>query len=221
MRHMPRSRASVSPVVVVTDTPEIPSAARRLGRPRSEDRDETILDATTRLLEEIGYDRLRIQDVADRAHVGLATIYRRWSTKQALVIAALEHEKLRRTIPETENAREDLRANVHAMVEEFLGPRGCFITGFLSAVRSDPELADAFRSSALADLRTPLRDAIARVLGDDQPDLDLRADLAPAVLAFRGLVGDREHHADDIADQLTALMLSEPVETVTRTFRPD
>src|SRR5436190_20175807 len=78
------------------------------------------LEATTRLLEELGYDRLRIQDVADRAHVGLATIYRRWATKQALVIASLEHEKLRRTLSETDDPRADLRAHVQAMVEEFL-----------------------------------------------------------------------------------------------------
>jgi AcrR family transcriptional regulator len=195
------------------DAPKDPPVARRRGRPRSEDRDATILEATTRLLEEIGYDRLRIQDVADRAHVGLATIYRRWPTKQALVIAALEHEKLRRTLPETGNPREVLRAHVHAMVDEFLGPRGSFITGFLTALRTDPDLSDAFRASKLADLRTPLRGAIARILGDDQPDLDLRADLAPAILAFRGLVGDQEHQPDDIVDQLCALILGEPAES--------
>src|SRR3989440_12957982 len=110
-----------------------PPGARRRGRPRAPDRDTAILDATQQLLEELGYDRLRIQDVADRAHAGLATIYRRWPTKQALVIAALEHEKLRRTLPEADDPREDVRAHVQAMVDEFLGPRGCFITGFLSS----------------------------------------------------------------------------------------
>ena len=208
MPQMPRSLATANEPASVRDAAKGPLARRR-GRPRSEDRDATILEATLRLLEEIGYDRLRIQDVADRAHVGLATIYRRWPTKQALVFAALEHEKLRRTLPETDNPREDLRAHVQAMVDEFLGPRGSFVTGFLSALRTDPELSKAFRASALVDLRTPLRSAIARVLGDNQPDLDLRADLAPAVLAFRGLVGD-EHHPDDIVDQLCALILGEP-----------
>jgi AcrR family transcriptional regulator len=173
------------------------------------DRDATILEATTRLLEQIGYDRLRIQDVADRAHVGLATIYRRWPTKQALVIAALEHEKLSRALPETDNSRADLRAHVQALADEFLGPRGSFVTGFLSALRTDRELADAFRASMLVDLRAPLRGAIARVVGEDQPDLDLRADLAPAILAFRGLIGDQEHQPDDLVDQLCALILSE------------
>jgi AcrR family transcriptional regulator len=208
MRQMPRSPATGSEPAG-PDAPENPPVAGRRGRPRSQDRDATILEATTRLLEEIGYDRLRIQDVADRAHVGLATIYRRWPTKQALVIAALEHEKLRRTLPETDNPREDLRAHVQAMVDEFLGPRGSFITGFLTALRTDPELADAFRASTLADLRTLLRNAIARVLGDDQPDLDLRADLAPSILAFRGLVADQERPPHNIVDQLCTLILGE------------
>ena len=57
--------------------------ARRRGRPRAADRDAALLDATQQLLDELGYDRLRIQDVADRAHAGLGTIYRRWPTKQS------------------------------------------------------------------------------------------------------------------------------------------
>jgi AcrR family transcriptional regulator len=211
MPQMPHSPATAKEPARVGDAAKGPLAQRR-GRPRSEDRDATILEATLRLLEEIGYDRLRIQDVADRAHVGLATIYRRWPTKQALVFAALEHEKLSRTLPETDNPREDLRAHVQAMVDEFLGPRGSFITGFLTGLRTDPELADAFRTTILADLRTQYRGAIARVLGDDQPDLDLRADLALAILAFRGLVGDQEHHPDDIVDQLCTVILGEPAQ---------
>jgi AcrR family transcriptional regulator len=59
------------------------SVAHRRGRPRVAARDAAILDATQQLLDELGYDRLRIQDVADRAHAGLATIYRRWPTKQS------------------------------------------------------------------------------------------------------------------------------------------
>ena len=49
-----------------------------------------------------GYDHLRVQDVAERAHVGLATIYRRWETKQDLVIAAMCREKEQAEYPETD-----------------------------------------------------------------------------------------------------------------------
>src|SRR5881275_1163277 len=80
------------------------------------------LEATTRLLEELGYDRLRIQDVADRAHVGLATIYRRWPTKQALVIAAMQH-RAPFMAPENDDPLADLRALLHAAVDDIWGPR--------------------------------------------------------------------------------------------------
>ena len=80
-----------------TETDAAPEAvARPRGRRREADREPLILDAANELLDEIGYDHLRVQDVADRAHVGLATIYRRWSTKQELVIAAMSRAKAER-----------------------------------------------------------------------------------------------------------------------------
>jgi hypothetical protein len=62
-----------------------------MGRPRAADRTPAILEAAKALLGEVGYDRLRIQDVANRAGAGLATLYRRWPTKQALVADAISH----------------------------------------------------------------------------------------------------------------------------------
>jgi AcrR family transcriptional regulator len=62
-----------------TETVAAPQATPPVrGRRRAADREPLILDAASELLDEIGYDHLRVQDVADRAHVGLATIYRRW-----------------------------------------------------------------------------------------------------------------------------------------------
>ena len=45
---------------------------------------------------------------ADRAHAGLATIYRRWPTKQALVIAALHH-RAPEPLPESDDPLADLQ----------------------------------------------------------------------------------------------------------------
>src|ERR1700742_2912791 len=84
------------------------STARPRGRRRSADREPLILDATNELLDEVGYDHLRVQDVAERAHVGLATIYRRWATKQDLVIAAMRCAKAEVVRPETDDPRADL-----------------------------------------------------------------------------------------------------------------
>ena len=63
---------------------------RPFGRPVDKSRDPVILRTTLLLLSEVGYDRLRMQDVADRARVSLGTIYRRWPTKAELIRAALQ-----------------------------------------------------------------------------------------------------------------------------------
>jgi AcrR family transcriptional regulator len=182
--------------------------ARRRGRPRAAERDIAILDATQQLLGELGYDRLRIQDVADRAHAGLATIYRRWPTKQALVIAALRL-MAPEIPPETDDPRADLRALLRYAVADIWGPRSHFLAGILASLRTDPELADAFRASGLKESRARLRGPIARIVGDHDPALDLRVDLAPAILSFRVLVGDEPADPDDTVRQLVALIIGE------------
>jgi AcrR family transcriptional regulator len=199
-----------APEAETTSGPGISDAAPvvRRGRPRCDDRDLTILDAATALLQEIGYDRLRIQDVADRAHVGLATIYRRWPTKQALVIAVMQHAAATKPSLETDDPRADLRALLAALVGDLSGPRCNFMSGFLTAVRTDPELGHAFRTSVLDNQRERLRRPIARIVGEDDPELELRVDLAPAIMMFRVLIGDEFTDAGDTVRQLEALILS-------------
>ena len=124
------------------------ASASRAGR-RAADREPLILDAASELLDEVGYDHLRVQDVADRAHVGLATIYRRWSTKQELVIAAMRRAKAEVERPETDDPRADLEAFLREMANQMFGPKSCFVVGFITALRTDPELGRVFRESLL------------------------------------------------------------------------
>ena len=63
-------------------------AVRRPGRPRSERAEQAILDATLEAIGECGVDGVRCEDVAARAGVGKATLYRRWPGKEDLLIAA-------------------------------------------------------------------------------------------------------------------------------------
>jgi len=83
--------------------------SRGAGRPRDPSADEAIIGATLELIAESGFDGLRVSDVADRARVSKATMYRRWPTKHDLVLAAL------RTAPplhavDTGSLRGDLEA---------------------------------------------------------------------------------------------------------------
>lgn len=52
-------------------------------------RDPAILDAALAVLAEHGYDDTNMNDIAARAGVGKAAIYRRWSSKAALIADAL------------------------------------------------------------------------------------------------------------------------------------
>src|SRR3954468_21738074 len=72
-----------------------PSPARVIGRPRDARAGRAILTATLQLMAERGVRDLRMDDVAERAGVGKATIYRRYRSKDALVsdaVAALVSE---------------------------------------------------------------------------------------------------------------------------------
>jgi AcrR family transcriptional regulator len=64
------------------------SAARRT-------RAEQILDAAAELLEQHGYRRVSIDDVAARAGVGKGTVYLHWATREALFWAVLQREAMR------------------------------------------------------------------------------------------------------------------------------
>ncbi|MET8508988.1 TetR/AcrR family transcriptional regulator [Streptomyces sp. NPDC004787] len=69
----------------------------RRGRPRSETADARILDAALRLLLDHGYDRFSIDEVAGTAGVAKTTLYRRWPTKDHLIVAVVA--RLQDTVP--------------------------------------------------------------------------------------------------------------------------
>ena len=84
------------------------SAPRPPGRPRSARADRAILGAATELLVEQGFDAMTIEGVAELAGVGKTTIYRRWPTKEDLVVAAVGGLSADVAIPDTGSVREDL-----------------------------------------------------------------------------------------------------------------
>lgn len=60
------------------------------GRPRSEEAERVILDTTMHLLVSEGYAGFTLDKVAAQARVSKSTIYRRWPSKEHLVIAAFD-----------------------------------------------------------------------------------------------------------------------------------
>src|SRR5918911_2111277 len=93
----------------------------RRGRKLSEERTDHILGTVLEVLHDVGYDQLRMQDVAERACVGLSTIYRRWPTKQDLVRASLGCERAAQNFIVTGNPRADVRAFFIRLAEDLSG----------------------------------------------------------------------------------------------------
>jgi AcrR family transcriptional regulator len=158
-------------------------AQRLMGRPRDERADRAILAAALELMAEHGVRDLRMDDVADRAHVGKATIYRRYRSKDELVTAAVAALVSEITVPDTGSTHGDLLGLMRSAVEVYSGSvEARVMPGLVDAMSRDPELARCVREGFLAGRRAALRGVLERGVerGDLRADLDL--DLALDVL---------------------------------------
>ncbi|WP_051840846.1 TetR/AcrR family transcriptional regulator [Streptomyces sp. NRRL F-5126] len=116
------------------------------GRPRDSGRDLAILDATLRLLVEVGYDQLSIESVAAEAGVGKPTIYRRHAGKAALVAAAVEH-RAGSTPPAVPagDLRQALLATAGWLAEQIAEQELGLLGALFAGMRGDPDLAAEMR----------------------------------------------------------------------------
>src|SRR3954463_11237296 len=87
---------------------EIPRPSRG-GRPRDPSRDGVIRAAILRLLADVGYGALTMDAVASEAGVGKATIYRRWRTKQDLVVDTISELNRAEAAPADTGSPADIR----------------------------------------------------------------------------------------------------------------
>jgi AcrR family transcriptional regulator len=156
-------------------------------------REEEILDATVAQLLEVGYDRLTMDRVADHARASKATLYRRWSSKQSLVVDALtrSHHAVAGGAPDTGSLRGDLLAlfsGSHEQDDNSIRIFGMVVT----AMMTDPDFAHAFRERFLTPKLTVMRTVYDRAAqrGELAPGADpaLLGPALAAILLHRSLV---------------------------------
>jgi AcrR family transcriptional regulator len=175
---------SVSPSV----TPSRPT-----GRPRDERADQAILAAALELMAEQGVRDLRVDDVARRAGVGKATIYRRYRSKEELVTSTVAQLVSEISLPDTGSTRGDLQALMRNAVRVYSGSlEAGVMPGLVDAMSRDANLAKTVREGFLAGRRAALRSVLERGVarGDLSPDLDfeLALDVLGGPLFYRLLV---------------------------------
>ena len=82
----------------------------RPGRPRSEQSRSAVLRATSELINEVGLRAMTTDEIANRAGVSKATIYKLWPNKYAVAVEAFLSEMAKESPdPDTGSAEEDLR----------------------------------------------------------------------------------------------------------------
>jgi AcrR family transcriptional regulator len=188
-------------------TTEVPRSSRG-GRPRDPSRDGVIRAAILRLLADVGYGALTMDAVASEAGVGKATIYRRWRTKQDLVVDTISDlNRAEAAPPDTGSLEGDLRLMLRSLVSVITGPTGAATLSLLSTVPHQPALAEAFRDGPLAVWRHAFEQIWARAeqRGEVHPGVagSVPAETTSALLVQRWLLTGEpvdEAYADEVLD---------------------
>lgn len=166
----------------------------RRGRPRNESCSTSILSATIDLVAEVGIAGLTMDAVAVRAGVGKATIYRRWSSKEALMLDAWMSCVTTPPVPDTGSLRSDLDELFlridHRLSDEALQR---VFPQMIAAAKVNPEVSEAYLAF-LDERRRPMRSVLERAIArgelDAHTDVQFVGDLLYAPLLYRWLVTD-------------------------------
>jgi AcrR family transcriptional regulator len=164
----------------MTDTTE---ETRPRGRPRSETAQAAILSAAIALLLDQGLHAMSMDDVAERAGVSKATIYRWWASKELLALDALATAWA--TPPSTKqrdtgNLRGDLLAHLRPWIRQVNEkPYGRVIAGLVAQAQTDPGFAKLYREQFVQPRRDSMRPVLVRAIarGEIPPDTDLEVTL--------------------------------------------
>ncbi|HEX8854735.1 MAG TPA: TetR/AcrR family transcriptional regulator [Thermoleophilaceae bacterium] len=184
---------------------------RRPGRPREDRATSAAIAATLDLVAENGIGGMTTDAVAARAGVSKATMYRRWPSKDALLVDAVGSLVSEIAVPDTGTLREDVRLLLRRAVRLYADSRPeKLIPELVSEMRRNPDLADAVRSGFLAQRRAALAEILerARARGELRDDIDreLALDLLGGVIYYRFLITGGPLD-DALADSLTEALL--------------
>ncbi|QUH04006.1 TetR/AcrR family transcriptional regulator [Saccharopolyspora erythraea] len=205
---------------MATDNASTPRTRRR-----GEALETAIHAAVLAELDEVGYARLTVEGIAARARTGKAALYRRWSSKQDMVVAALRH-----TLPDPQefdhhcSTRDNLLAALTVMAEVLAGHRA--FPGF--AVFGDVLREPALRVAVVEKLIMPRLEAIVAIVRQGASNGEIDPSAPESLLARTGpalilqqfiLTGEAPDQAEiaGIVDDILMPLLRRPTTTETDT----
>jgi AcrR family transcriptional regulator len=194
----------------VHDDGRNPVQEARVGRPRDRQIDAAVLDATLAVVDEAGYGRLTLEEVARRAGTTKPAIYRRWSGRQRLVLAALSQRLGEARAPDTGCTLCDLDECLKVFVAAFRRMPPGAIGSLFADCAGDRELRAAFMTALFDPPRATVRETLdrAHARGDlrDGVDLDLILDLIASFIHYRALFGHAATSNVEIERAVEALL---------------
>lgn len=149
---------------------------RGRGRPRDPSTDDRITAAAAALLLERGFDKTTVDEVAARAGVGKATVYRRWPSKEDLAVSAMQRlYQAEFPEPDTGSIRTDLAESYRTVLTFVNSAEGAaFLRMSIAESVRDERIAALYRASTIRReqlSRVTFERAIAR--GEVRPDIDV------------------------------------------------
>jgi len=144
------------------------------GRPRDPSVDDRVIESTLDAINEGGLAGLTIDRIAARAGVGKTTIYRRWNTKDDLVVDAIASLSVGVGSASTGDVRTDLVAVVTDLRRFFSDSRAGEVLPWLAgeiAHRSD--VGERYSAAVMV----PKRVLVASIISDGIDRGDLRRDI--------------------------------------------
>lgn len=176
---------------------------------------DAIVHAVFVELAEVGYGRLSMEAVAKRAGVGKTAVYRRWPSKQAMVVALVSQVAVTAiAVPDTGNLRDDVKQYLENASQALEHPLARTIIPDLFAEAARNPVLIAELSSEVRDPRreraaTVVRRGIARGELAPDTDLELAMDLLAGPLYWRLTIirsPREEDYFDRLADKIVAAM---------------
>ena len=193
-----------------------PGATRGRGRPRSGSVDAALAKAAAEEFLEFGYRDMTMESIAARAGVSKVSLYRRWSSKEAVVADVL------RGMGEARPPEDcgTLEADVFALLKDAIESpdarsAATVLMRTMGEISGSPELLALYRTHLLAPRLAQLRAIVVRAASRGEIRPDVAPDVAGAMIAgplflyYLNVLAEVEVELpEDLAVQMTRAILN-------------
>ena len=181
-----------------------------MARPRDPQIDAAVLDATISVLRASGYGGLTLEEVARTAGTTKPAIYRRWPSRQRLVLAALGRRLGATRAPDTGCTLCDLDECLKVFVAAFRRMPAGVLASLFADCAGDADLRAAFMSALFEPPRAAVRETLERAhdRGDLREDVEIELilDLIGSLIHYRALFGHAPTTHAEIERAVEALL---------------